>query len=148
MPIILSRRAEERCAPIAQDGRNGPGCSRADRPVRGAPCSGQGVRVKPFRGLEPSTLSLPFARHSTIPPLPSMATALVHKLADATTSPSDTGVDWRTELRVDLLVVPPAQTTEIIEVARQKLLDGRPAVAGTLTPGDADPRLPRCSRCL
>jgi hypothetical protein len=43
----------------------------------------------------------------------------------------DTGVDWRTELRVDRLVVPPAQTTEIIEAARQKLLDGRPTVAGT-----------------
>lgn len=35
----------------------------------------------------------------------------------------DTGVDWKTELRVDRLVVPPAQTTEILEAARQKLLE-------------------------
>jgi hypothetical protein len=35
----------------------------------------------------------------------------------------DTGVDWRTELTVDRLVVPPAQTTEIIDAARRKLLD-------------------------
>jgi hypothetical protein len=35
----------------------------------------------------------------------------------------DTGVDWRTELRVDRLVVPPAHTTEIVDAARQKLLD-------------------------
>jgi hypothetical protein len=35
----------------------------------------------------------------------------------------DTGVDWRTELRVDRLVVPPARTTEIVDAARQKLLD-------------------------
>jgi hypothetical protein len=35
----------------------------------------------------------------------------------------DTGVDWRTELAVDRLVVPPARTTEIVDAARQKLLD-------------------------
>lgn len=35
----------------------------------------------------------------------------------------DTGVDWRTELTVDRLVVPPAQTTEILDAARRKLLD-------------------------
>ena len=35
----------------------------------------------------------------------------------------ETGVDWRPELRVDRLVVPPALTTEIVRAARQKLLD-------------------------
>jgi len=35
----------------------------------------------------------------------------------------DTGVDWRPDLRVDRLVVPPALTTEIVSAARQKLLD-------------------------
>jgi hypothetical protein len=35
----------------------------------------------------------------------------------------ETGVDWRTELEVDRLVVPPALTTELIDAARQKLLD-------------------------
>jgi hypothetical protein len=35
----------------------------------------------------------------------------------------DTGVDWKTELRVDRLVVPPAQTFEILDAARQKLLE-------------------------
>ncbi|HEY7198324.1 MAG TPA: hypothetical protein VH306_14180, partial [Gaiellaceae bacterium] len=35
----------------------------------------------------------------------------------------DLGVDWRTELTVDRLVAPPAQTTEIIDAARRKLLD-------------------------
>jgi len=35
----------------------------------------------------------------------------------------DTGVEWRTELAVDRLVAPPAQTTELIEAARRKLLD-------------------------
>lgn len=35
----------------------------------------------------------------------------------------DTGVAWRTELRVDRLVIPPAPTTEIVDGARQKLLD-------------------------
>jgi hypothetical protein len=35
----------------------------------------------------------------------------------------DTGVDWKTELVVDRLVVPPAQTTEILEAARRKLLE-------------------------
>ena len=35
----------------------------------------------------------------------------------------DTAVDWKTELRVDRLVVPPAQTTEILEAARKKLLE-------------------------
>jgi hypothetical protein len=33
------------------------------------------------------------------------------------------GVEWRTELAVDRLVAPPAQTTEIIDAARRKLLD-------------------------
>jgi hypothetical protein len=47
---------------------------------------------------------------------------IVAQLADDLVA-LDTGVDWRTELRVDGLVVPPAQTTEIIEAARQKLLD-------------------------
>ena len=35
----------------------------------------------------------------------------------------DLGVEWRTELTVDRLVTPPAQTTEIIDAARRKLLD-------------------------
>jgi hypothetical protein len=35
----------------------------------------------------------------------------------------DTGVDWRTELAVDRLVAPPAQTTDIVDAARRKLLD-------------------------
>jgi hypothetical protein len=35
----------------------------------------------------------------------------------------DLGVEWRTELAVDRLVAPPAQTTEIIAAARRKLLD-------------------------
>lgn len=35
----------------------------------------------------------------------------------------ETGVDWRTELAVDRLVAPPAQTTEIVDAARRKLLD-------------------------
>jgi hypothetical protein len=35
----------------------------------------------------------------------------------------DLGVEWRTELAVDRLVAPPAQTTEIIDAARRKLLD-------------------------
>ena len=35
----------------------------------------------------------------------------------------DLGVEWRTELAVDRLVAPPAQTTEIIEAARRRLLD-------------------------
>jgi hypothetical protein len=35
----------------------------------------------------------------------------------------DMGVEWRTELRVDRLVAPPAQATEIIDAARRKLLD-------------------------
>ena len=35
----------------------------------------------------------------------------------------DLGVAWRTELAVDRLVAPPAQTTEIIDAARRKLLD-------------------------
>jgi hypothetical protein len=35
----------------------------------------------------------------------------------------DLGVEWRTELTVDRLVSPPAQTTEIIDAARRKLLD-------------------------
>jgi hypothetical protein len=35
----------------------------------------------------------------------------------------DLGVEWRTELTVDRLVAPPAQTTEIIDAARRKLLD-------------------------
>ena len=34
-----------------------------------------------------------------------------------------TDVDWRTELEVDRLVVPPVQTTEILDAARRKLLD-------------------------
>jgi hypothetical protein len=34
----------------------------------------------------------------------------------------DLGVEWRTELTVDRLVAPPAQTTEIIDAARRKLL--------------------------
>jgi hypothetical protein len=33
-------------------------------------------------------------------------------------------IDWRTELLVDRLVVPPAPTTEILDAARQRLLDG------------------------
>jgi hypothetical protein len=35
----------------------------------------------------------------------------------------DLGVGWRPELTVDRLVPPPAQTTEIIDAARRKLLD-------------------------
>jgi hypothetical protein len=35
----------------------------------------------------------------------------------------DLGVEWRPELTVDRLVAPPAQTTEIIDAARRKLLD-------------------------
>jgi hypothetical protein len=35
----------------------------------------------------------------------------------------DLGVEWRTELTVNRLVAPPAQTTEIIDAARRKLLD-------------------------
>jgi hypothetical protein len=35
----------------------------------------------------------------------------------------DLGVEWRTELAVDRLVTPPAQTSEIIDAARRKLLD-------------------------
>jgi hypothetical protein len=35
----------------------------------------------------------------------------------------DLGVEWRTELTVDRLVAPPAQTTDIIDAARRKLLD-------------------------
>ncbi len=35
----------------------------------------------------------------------------------------DLGVEWRAELTVDRLVTPPAQTTEIIDAARRKLLD-------------------------
>ena len=35
----------------------------------------------------------------------------------------DLGVEWQTELTVDRLVAPPAQTTEIIDAARRKLLD-------------------------
>jgi hypothetical protein len=35
----------------------------------------------------------------------------------------DLGVEWRTELTADRLVAPPAQTTEIIDAARRKLLD-------------------------
>jgi hypothetical protein len=35
----------------------------------------------------------------------------------------DLGVDWRTELTVDRLVPPPAQTIEIIDAARRKLLE-------------------------
>ena len=35
----------------------------------------------------------------------------------------ETGVDWRIELTVDRLVAPPAQTTEIVDAARRKLLD-------------------------
>ena len=35
----------------------------------------------------------------------------------------DLGVEWRTELAVDRLIAPPAQTTEIIDAARHKLLD-------------------------
>jgi len=35
----------------------------------------------------------------------------------------DLGVEWRTELTVDRLVAPPAQTTEIIDAARRKLLE-------------------------
>ena len=35
----------------------------------------------------------------------------------------DLGIEWRTELTVDRLVSPPAQTTEIIDAARRKLLD-------------------------
>jgi hypothetical protein len=35
----------------------------------------------------------------------------------------DLGVEWRTKLAVDRLVAPPAQTTEIIDAARRKLLD-------------------------
>jgi hypothetical protein len=34
----------------------------------------------------------------------------------------DLGVEWRTKLAVDRLVAPPAQTTEIIDAARRKLL--------------------------
>ena len=34
----------------------------------------------------------------------------------------DLGVEWRTELTVDRLVTPPAQTSEIIDAARRKLL--------------------------
>jgi hypothetical protein len=33
-------------------------------------------------------------------------------------------IDWRTELLVDRLVVPPAPTTEILDAARRRLLDG------------------------
>jgi hypothetical protein len=32
-------------------------------------------------------------------------------------------VEWRTELAVDRLVVPPVPTTEIVDAARRKLLD-------------------------
>jgi hypothetical protein len=35
----------------------------------------------------------------------------------------DLGVDWRTQLTVDRLVSPPAQTTELVDAARSKLLD-------------------------
>jgi hypothetical protein len=35
----------------------------------------------------------------------------------------DLGVEWRTELAVDRLIAPPAQTTEIVDAARRKLLD-------------------------
>lgn len=35
----------------------------------------------------------------------------------------DLGIQWRTELTLDRLVAPPAQTTEIIDAARRKLLD-------------------------
>jgi hypothetical protein len=35
----------------------------------------------------------------------------------------DTDVDWRTELAVDRLVAPPAQTTDIVDAARRKLLE-------------------------
>jgi hypothetical protein len=35
----------------------------------------------------------------------------------------DLGVEWQTELAVDRLVAPPAQTTELIEAVRRKLLD-------------------------
>jgi hypothetical protein len=35
----------------------------------------------------------------------------------------DPGVEWRSELTVDRLVAPPAQTTEIIDAARRELLD-------------------------
>jgi len=35
----------------------------------------------------------------------------------------DLGVEWRTELAADRLVTPPAQTSEIIDAARRKLLD-------------------------
>ena len=35
----------------------------------------------------------------------------------------DTGVDWRTELAVDRLVAPPAQTADIVDAARRKLLE-------------------------
>jgi len=35
----------------------------------------------------------------------------------------DLGVEWRTELAVDRLIAPPAQTREIIDAARRKLLD-------------------------
>ena len=35
----------------------------------------------------------------------------------------DLGVEWRTELTVDRVVTPPAQTSEIIDAARRKLLD-------------------------
>ena len=35
----------------------------------------------------------------------------------------DSGVEWKTELAVDRLVAPPAQTTEILDAARRKLLD-------------------------
>lgn len=35
----------------------------------------------------------------------------------------DLGVEWRTDLAVDRLVAPPAQTTEIIDAARRKLLN-------------------------
>jgi hypothetical protein len=35
----------------------------------------------------------------------------------------DSGVEWTTELAVDRLVTPPAETTEILDAARQRLLD-------------------------
>ena len=35
----------------------------------------------------------------------------------------DSGVEWKTELAVDRLVAPPAETTEILDAARRKLLD-------------------------
>jgi hypothetical protein len=35
----------------------------------------------------------------------------------------DSGVEWKTELAVDRLVAPPADTTEILDAARRRLLD-------------------------